>query len=167
MKKLDYDGVAEPWKVDLIITRAKFMGFRCDEIEDVQQELILDVMNFRYEIAKSNGATETTALIALIDNRLKKLVRTQARYRALVEQYRQEAQRSYEPIAGIERAIDVRNVVESLTEREREVCRALGLGFTRHNIAKILGCGWHTVNRIVCRIRQRFEECGLDAWMRD
>lgn len=158
MKKLDYDGLVEPWKVDLIIARAKCMGFRCDEIDDVQQELILDVVSFRYETAKSNGASETTALIALIDNRLKKLVRAQARYRAHVDQFRQEADRSYEPVTGDERAIDVNSVVASLAEREREVCRALGFGLTRNEIAKSLGCGWYTVDRIVGRIRQRFSE---------
>ena len=167
MKRLNYDGLVEPWKVDLIVARAKCMGFRCDEIEDAQQELILDVMKFRYETAKSNGATETTALVALIDNRLKKLVRTRARYRAHVDRFREDAELSYEPITGDERAIDVRGVVASLAEREREVCRALGFGLTKHEIAKMLGCGWHTVDRIVSHIRQRFEECGLDAWTRD
>jgi len=167
MKRLNYDGLVEPWKVDLIIARAKCMGFRCDEIEDAQQELILEVMNFRYETRKSNGATETTVLIALIDNLLKKLVRTRARYRAHLDRFREEAERSYEPMTGDERAIDVQNVVASLAERDREVCRALGFGLTKHEIAKLLGCGWHTVDRIVGRIRQRFEECGLDAWTRD
>jgi RNA polymerase sigma factor (sigma-70 family) len=167
MVKLDYDGLVEPWKVDLIIARAKRMGFRCEEIEDVQQELILDVMSFRYETAKSNGASETTALIALIDNRLKKLVRAQVRYRAHVDQFREEAERSYEPVTCDRRAIHVNSVVAALAQRERAVCRALGFGLTSNEIAKSLGCGWYTVDRIVARIRQRFEECGLDAWMRD
>jgi RNA polymerase sigma factor (sigma-70 family) len=143
------------------------MGFRCDEIEDVQQELILDVMSFRYETAKSNGATETTALIALIDNRLKKMVRAQARYRAHVDQFRQEAERSYEPLADDQRAIDVRDVVETLPPREKKVSCLLGRGYSKHEIARMLGCGWHTVDRIVGRIRERFEECGPDVWMCD
>ena len=165
--KLDYGGLVEPWKVDLIIARAKGMGFRCDEIEDVQQELILDVMRFRYEKAKSNGAAETTALIALIDNRLKKLVRARARYRTHLERFRDAAERSWEPATDEERAIDINDVVASLAERERTVCRALAFGLTRNEIARMLGCGWHTVDRIIGRIRLRFEECGLDPRMRD
>lgn len=165
MKPLDYGSLMEPWKADLIVSRAKRMGFRCDEIEDVQQEIIIDVVRFRYEAAKSNGASEATALTALIDNRLKKFVRTQARYRARLELLRHEAAPEYEQAAHDELRIDVETVVASLPEKERRVCRALGSGLSRHEIARTLGCGWHTVDRIVRRIRKRFEECGLDAWV--
>jgi RNA polymerase sigma factor (sigma-70 family) len=167
MKRLNYDGLVEPWKVDLIVRRAEGMGFRRDEIEDVQQELILDVMRFRYDAAKSNGAREATALVALIDNRLKKLVRAQARYRVRIDRFREGAERSYDPVADDERAFDVRSVVASLAERDRDVCQALGSGLTPHEIAETLGCGWHTVDRIVGRLRRRFEESGLDAWVRE
>ncbi len=162
---LNYDGLVEPWKVELIISRAKCMGFRRDEIDDVQQELILDVMNFRYDVAKSNGATETTALIALIDNRLKKLVRAQSRYRARIDQLREEAEHSYEPMTADERAIDMRDAIAALPPRERDVCRALADGCSRHEIARQLGCGWHTVDRLIRRIRDHFQKIGLDGWV--
>ena len=165
MKKLNYAGVVDPWKVDLIVKRAKCMGFRSHELEDVQQELILDVMRFRFDPARANGAKEATALVALIDNRLRNLVRSCVRYLAHRNRFGREVEEAYEPIAVLERALDVTSVVASLPERERQVCRGLGLGETRSAIASRLGLGWHTVNRIIGRIRQRFQETGLEAWV--
>jgi hypothetical protein len=34
MDRLDYDGIVDGWKVDLIVARARRMGFRRDEIDD-------------------------------------------------------------------------------------------------------------------------------------
>jgi hypothetical protein len=102
MKRLDYNGQVEPWKVDLIISRAKRMGFRCDEIEDAQQTIIFDVMCFRFNTTKSNGATETTALIALIDNRLKSLLRSKTRYQAHIDNFMREAELVHNPVFNLE-----------------------------------------------------------------
>lgn len=163
MERLDYDGVVEPWKVELIVSRAKRLGFRRHDLEDVQQELILDVMSFRYDRAKSNGATETTALTALIDNRLKKLIRSEARYRAHLEQFMKDSERANEPARDDRPAVDVWNAVQALTPRERTVCHALARGRSKHAVARMLGCGWHTVDRLVRRIREHFRELGLEG----
>lgn len=167
MERLNYDGLVESWKVDLIISRAKRLGFRCDEMEDVQQELILDLMNFRYDAEKSNGAMETTALIALIDNRLKKLRRSETRYRAHLEQLKMERKQANISAPDESWVNEVRDFVETFPMRERTVCHALSLGYSKHEIARMLNCGWHTIDRIVARIRQWFEERGFDARMRD
>lgn len=164
MDRLDYDGIVDAWKVDLIVARARRMGFRRDEIDDAQQGMILDVVSFRYDAAKSNGAQESTALQSVIDNHLKKMCRTTARYRARVDRLREE------PIPECvfpdsARVIDVRSAVATLPEREREVCRALGEGYSKQEIARLLHCGWHTVDRLVRRIREHFETLGLDAYL--
>ena len=167
MSDLNYDTMIEPWKTDLVVRRARRMGFRRDELDDVQQELALEVMAFRYDPHKSNGATERTALRALIDNQLKKLVRRRARYRTHVERSREHVASRGARVADTELAMDVRAAVASLDEEDRVVCRALGLGLTRHEIAQSLRCGWHTVDRIIERVRRRFEEYELDGWVSD
>ena len=44
MKTVSYEGLVERWKVDLISERARRMGFRPDEIPDVQQQIIMEVL---------------------------------------------------------------------------------------------------------------------------
>jgi DNA-directed RNA polymerase specialized sigma24 family protein len=161
MEGLDYDGVVEPWKADLIVARARRMGFRPDEIHDVQQQMIMDVAEFRFDAAKSNGAKESTALQSLIDNQLKKICRANARYRAHLNRLgREVADGRSSPQADIVQ--DVRAAIATLPEHEQLVGRALAEGYSRPEIARKLGCGWHTVDRIVRRIRRSFEDRGLD-----
>ena len=66
-----YRGCIEQWKVDLIVYRAKAFGFQEDEIMDIQQDLVLKLMKFKYDPQKSNDAQESTVLQTVIDNELK------------------------------------------------------------------------------------------------
>ena len=59
-------------------------------------------------------------------------------------------------------AIDVRGAVEIAPLRERMVCRALGRGYSKNDIARMLGCGWHTVDRLVHCIREHFRQLGIE-----
>ncbi|MGE4157639.1 MAG: hypothetical protein AB7F75_00915 [Planctomycetota bacterium] len=166
MERLDYDGIVEPWKVELIVTRARRMGFRWDEIPDAQQQMILDVVGFEYDAAKSNGAKESTALQALIDNHLKKFCRSNARYRAHLDRLGSTvSDGAFSP--NLHAILDVRAVVAELPEREQAVCRMLAEGCRKVDIARKLGCCWHTVASIVRRLRRLFEELGLDPGSRD
>ena len=164
METVNYDGVVERWKVDLIAARARRMGFRQDEIPDVQQQIILDVIAVRFDSERSNGAKESTALQALIDNQLKNICRASARYQTHLERLgaEQSLETDFEPE---ELAADVRETLASLSDREQDVCIALAKGESKHEIAGRLGCGWHTIDRLVRRIREHFAECGLDGYL--
>ena len=164
MEMPKYDGVIEQWKVDLITHRAKLLGFRAHELPDALQEAVLVVLEFEYDPNHANGATERTALVPIIDNRLRKMKRSATRYRAHLERLGQSAPEfSREEVDP--RVLDVASVVADLTEREQAVCRGLADGLSKAQIARELGCGWHTVERIIRRLRQRFEELGLDGWV--
>ena len=165
MRANDYGDLIEPWKVDLIVARAKRIGFRDYEIEDVQQELIFEVLDFKYETGKSNGATEATALTTVIDRRLIDLRRSEESYRARQERIVSRSSQAVDPPAQ-DLAIDVQRIIDSLPERERQVCRALSLGRSVQATAKDMGCGWHTARRMINRIRERFEEMGLNGCRR-
>ncbi|MFW6042007.1 MAG: hypothetical protein ACOC8M_03310, partial [Guyparkeria sp.] len=91
MEMPKYDGVIEQWKVDLITHRAKLQGFRPHELPDALQEAVLVVLEFEYDPNHANGATERTALVPIIDNRLRKMKRSATRYRAHVERLGQNA----------------------------------------------------------------------------
>ena len=162
MKRLDYTGVLEDWKANLIFRRAKRLGFRPDEIDDAHQAVVMDVMAFEFDEAKSNGATEATALTKLIDNLLTKIIRGKNRYRANIERYEKEAPLSYDPVPTMECGADVRSVMEALSPRDRQVCEAVGQGHPITDVAEMLGCTWHTVKRAVARVQKRFRDCDLE-----
>jgi RNA polymerase sigma factor (sigma-70 family) len=169
MRRLDYMGVIDQRKMDLIIERAKRMGFRGCDIDDVLQEVVPAILLFRFDAARSNGATESTALVSVIDNHLKEMVRAECRYRARLKRVGARTETSYDPFSDENRIIDVQDVMETLSPRERDVCNMLALGCSIHEIAKMRGCGWHTVERLIRDIRERFEEAGLceegcDLW---
>ena len=159
----NYEGFIEQWKADLIVARARRMGFRPDEISDVQQQIIFDVAAFCFDATKSK-ACEATALVGLIDNKLKQMCRTMKRYRLRLDRLREE------PIPNpdfedTQKLLDIRDAVAALSERERVVCKALSEGCSKREIAKTLHCGWHTVDRLMLRIREHFEEIGLDGYL--
>jgi RNA polymerase sigma factor (sigma-70 family) len=159
-----YDGVIEKWKVNLICTRARLMGFRGHELPDAMQEAALEVLAFRYDPDRANGATERTALTTVIDNRLRKMKRAATRYKAHVETMGQDATEfSRDEVDPC--AMDVASALADLTPREREVCQGLADGLNMTEIARQIGCGWHTVERIVKRLRGQFRDMGLAGWI--
>jgi len=159
-----YDGVLEKWKVNLILHRAKRHGFRPHEIPDVLQEAVLVVLEFEYDPNHANGATERTALTTIIDNCLRKIKRSGARYRMHLERLGQDASEYSRDEVDL-RAVDVAAAMADLSAREQAVCRGLADGMSKAQIAKQMGCGWHTVERIIRRLRQRFEQLGLEGWV--
>ena len=173
----DYGSLVETWKVDLVIGRARRKGFRKDEIEDVQQEIIPAVLAFKYDVAKANGATEATALTALIDNRLAFLQRGRARQCKHEEKYRKlygwadgelsplHVYPNHERQADL--AMDVSQSVATLTPGEQAVCAALSHDRARRRIAEDLGVSRYRLDRMINGIREQFMAMGLDAWMCD
>lgn len=167
-----YGAILEEWKNDLIIGRARRMGLRGHELLDAQQELVLHVARFRHEPARSNGASESTALTALIDRRLKTLRRAGSRYNRHLQHARERhavrGRGCSDPRSYIDEhilAVDVREAVARLDSQEQLVCQLLGQGESVAAIAAHLGCGWHTIHRIIEHIRERFMALGLDGWI--
>jgi DNA-directed RNA polymerase specialized sigma24 family protein len=159
-----YEGLLAPWKVRLIISRAKRLGFRRHDLEDVQQEVVLEVVAFRFDPAK--GASESTPLTKLIDNRLKAIRRKAARYAARITSVgdamaMEEASLFCEETVPLR--LDVMTALASMTGDEIAVCIHLIHGLSVRQIARELGRGWHSVNRIIIGIRERFRTMGLEA----
>lgn len=171
-----YTPVVESWKVELIVSRAKRLGFRRHDVEDAVQDIVLDVMGFRFEAERSNRATEATALTALVDRRLKSLLRAKCRYHGLLERAGEEllrggdnfceGQPTFDSTDQQQLALDVRDSLEQLPPLERIICLALSRGESISAIARRLGCCWQTVDRLVSCIRERFETGGLAGWIR-
>jgi len=172
----EYGQLVEQWKVDLIQQRARKKGFRAGEFADVEQVVIRAVMAFRFDPAKSNGATEATALTAVIDRQLAFIRRSEARNQRR-EKRLQARINAQADAAGLEVAdrtpkdaealsCDVREAVSKLTEDEQFVCEGLARGVSRAEIARELGITRHQMEKIVLGVRNRFREIGLEAWVR-
>jgi len=171
MYKNNYANLLSQWKVDLIKRRGLRMGFRRDEIDDLQQQIVPHLLRFTFDPAKANGASEKTALTALIDRQLKAISRAQARYRRHVEQPLQDFETDEEtPPSAIfyepsDMVLDVQLTVAALSPRERAICTALSEGRPLSEIAQLLQCDWHTVQSDIQNIRTRFENLGMQGWI--
>ena len=173
MRHNKYDGLLDRWKVRLVARRASRLGFRPHEIDDAMQELVFDVLAFRFDLAKSNGASEATALTAVIDNRLRTLRRGWRRYQKHVEALRaelgvDEARDRWPEPEEDETAllvVDGREAVALLSPKERRLCRALLAGQTLADVARQRGCDWHVPARVLAHVRRRFEALGLEGWV--
>jgi len=61
--------------------------------------------------------------------------------------------------------IDIQDAIKKLSPRDQQVCHGLARGMSRDQLAREIGCSWHTVNNSCKRIRQHFMELGLDGWI--
>lgn len=162
-----YIGIVNEEVSRLVISRARRFRVPRDRADDLQQEMMPTLAAFRYDAARSNGASLQTALIAVIDRQIKAYLRAECRYQAHVERLR-ELSFSAGPAAPpehIDLGIDVANVVATLPQREQRICSLLGDHRDVRFIARSLGCGRDTVCRSIERIRRAFSKAGLEAWI--
>jgi len=171
----EYGELVERWKVDVILDMARKKGFRPDELDDVQQEIVPAVLAFRFDSQKSNGATERTAVTALVNRRLTFIQRGRARQLKHHERYMEliglKNDKPFEEIAedvhpdAVAMAFDVREAVAGLPAQEQAVCAALSRGDNRLGIAKAMGLTRSAVECLIRHIREQFHAGGLDAWV--
>ncbi len=163
MFRNDYGGAIAQWKLDLILARARRLGFRRHDLEDVQQELVVTVLRFSFDPAKSNGATELTVLTAVIDNKLLAIRRAKLRYAKRFAELGDEELTLEDSFSteSLEQAADVQRAVVSLPPPGQGICSALAEGRSVNDIARSEGTSWHTVRRQIDGIRRRFERVGL------
>lgn len=171
--KNDYGSLVERWKVDLITARARKKGFRTDEIDDAEQEIVPAIIGFVYDPEKSNGATETTALTALIDRQLTFIQRGRARRHKHEQRYRElsgvTVGRPAELLEDDHRRyvalkMDVQATVARLSPMQQAVCAGLLHDEARRRIAKRLGISRYGLDRLIDGIRDRFKDADLDGY---
>jgi DNA-directed RNA polymerase specialized sigma24 family protein len=165
--KNDYGAVIEKWKVDLIVLRARRLGFRRQDLEDAQQQIVVALLAFTFDPQRSNGATEETAVTALIDHQLLALRRARERYASRVSGSDEDLRNDQVLAVDCDQAkhsfvaSDVETAMAGMSPAAREVCNSLADGLSLNEISRQMGVGWHTVERQVRSIRQCFEQVGI------
>lgn len=153
-----YEGVLEKWKVRLIGRRARRMGFRGCDLDDVQQQVALALLDFQFD--QSSGASEKTAVTAVIDRQLAMIRRGEGREKQRLEVAKERCEESYDMTETV-LSLDVDGAVRSLPPLDQQICRGLSLGSSISQLAATLGISWHTARAHVEAIRRHFEQLGL------
>ena len=169
----DYGDLIAGWKLDLLLARAHRLNFNRDELEDLQQELVLDILNFDYDPHNAFGATEETALTRVIDNRLISILRKKLSDAVGRQEYlRRFGADGGEPIwldveaaeeAQRDLSLDVEQILASLPPLERQACLAFAKGMSKNAVAEELGIPWREVTAIAGRLRKLFTDAGIAA----
>ena len=155
-------------KLELIRGRAIRFGLKRHDLEDAVQDVILDLLEFTPDPDKTNGASESTILIAVIDRRLMEWLRTRNRYQDMVERCgamlpSEEELLVDSSVDACDSAMDVADILTNLSEFEQRVARMLSHGHSPYSIADELGVGRRAVNAAVEVIREHLSEAGLSG----
>lgn len=159
MEKLSLDSASES-QYALTKGRAVQRGFRGDDLDDAVQQAMSEIIQFKFDPTRSNGAKESTALTAIIDRQLNKYRRGCGRHRTNLNKLKLLRTQSPDP-RDIDLQMDVRAAIAGLPPQERSICEKLAEGKSIREIAREQRCGWHTANQIVIRIRDHFNALGL------
>ena len=156
---------------------------------DVQQVIALRLAQFKFDPARADGARETTVLIAVIDRQLKTFIRDRVRQTNRIsgrfrepprrglregapsagqdeERSRSRPEEPNEPAARpepVDLRLDIAEVLDRLTPRQRAICLHLAAGRSQVETAAILNCDRQTVGREMVVIRRRFASRGVKA----
>ena len=153
-------------KLDLIRSRAVRFGIKRHDLEDAVQDVIIDLLEFTPDPDKTNGATESTVLIAVIDRRLMEWLRTQKRYQGMLERCGAMLPTGDElaydsSVEASDTMMDVASLLAELPEFEQQIGQLLADGHNATSIARKLRVKRPAVCEAMNVIRERFANAGL------
>ena len=164
----DYGNLIEKWKVELIERRARRLGFKDHEIPDLEQEIVLELLEFRF---KEGPASESTLVTRIIDLQLFKILRSRKRdlRRANYEKAPVEllTDRSYFSMSEVTRTnlrLDIEAAMAGLSPEEEKICKALRRGENQASIARTLGKSRSRICEMVQGLRARLQRWGLGGF---
>lgn len=169
---LDYNGLIEDWKLELIIDRAKRFGIPKHDWPDVQQSAVLDILKFEYDAGKNNTAKENTILTAIIDHKIISLIRKESLHQKTFEEYLERKgywntdQECFCYAVQYGFREDLQHALMQLDDQQRFVCLGLIDGLSMRKIAQKLKCRQSAIKQIIDSIRDIFEQLGVNEWLR-
>jgi DNA-binding CsgD family transcriptional regulator len=150
-----------------IASRARRMGFRGHDIEDVQQQILMVLIAFQFDPEKSNGASNRTVITAVIDRQLRCILRSRLRYANRITGSENIPSEVIDTSYGINTARHISMLEDlaiarsHLSPTAQQICDALADGQSINEIAQQLELSWHTIRKHVDAIRECFSSLGL------
>ncbi len=149
-----YDGLIDPWKMEIVSAIALRMGLRPSEIDDAQQEVAVQLLKRSYDKQKSNGASEATLVGIIARNVIQKMRRGALRYADLMERARVAEPPAIESEDPDRDLGEVWTVLDAERPECRQVAALLAQGLDLNGIARQLGWKWDRVERVVVELRR-------------
>ena len=140
-----YKGLIEDWMFELIRNRAYRWKVNKNNIEDVMQECVMELINFKFDEEKSSGSRLKTVYTTIIDRKIFSTLRSDINYRRHSEAFQKQFKEDCDEGVCF-KEIDLADSLENLTDREKEVCNLVVQGYSKNQIAEILGHSWATVD---------------------
>ncbi|MFO0915328.1 MAG: hypothetical protein U0795_20365 [Pirellulales bacterium] len=160
MRGNSYEGVLETWKLKVIRQRARRMGMNGNDLDDALQQVVMVLMHFRFDAERADGASERTAVTAVIDRQLKMMRRRETRAHQRVESLQEGYVDSYEDRQP-ELSVDVRGILEALPALDQKICDCVAAGMSIRQMSEMFGMSWHSMEARIESIRNCFERRGL------
>lgn len=155
--KNPYEGLLETEHFKLIAGRARKLGFRGQDADEVIQLTVIRLSR--------TDARDDAILLSATDESAADVRRRESRHQGRVDRLGQLA--ISETVDSCDSAtaaaLDLGAVVGMLPPRDRAVCDFLGRGLTTREIADRVGVSIRSVQLAMRRIQRHFEESGVDG----
>lgn len=161
----NYAGIVEPRKVAVVLARAKKLGLPEHLFEDITQRMSLDVLEFKYDSKKSNGASEITAIAAVAKHKVIDMLRRMEFEKVFWERQTQTVVLERDEIKPLQMKMDILSAFTVLPPVEQEICLKLAAGQTINSITHAQGWKWEKTHQVVLGIRKRFTDLGLRDYL--
>ncbi len=163
----NYDGVIEPRTVATILAKAKRLGLPEHMREDVVQQIAIDIVRFKHDPEKSNGASEMTVVAAITKHKILDIIRRMEFEKHFLYRKSKSVVLEYSEINQLQIKMDIISALNALPQIEREICINLATGQTINRISCAIGWKWEKTQQVVLSIRKRLTDMGLWDYLGD
>ena len=184
----EYQGLFSDWEVAVAKSlvnsfQTKWTCLGYEDFDDLLQECLIAWYYAREHHDSKRGASKKTFMARIIRNKLMDLIRTKESGKredisltisldeplndddcsTLIERIIPSS-REHPP--SIHLQLDLKNVIQNLTERQKMLCHLLGDGLTVQEAAQVLGRSRSVIYEDVKDIREAFVKHGLENYLK-
>ncbi len=131
------------------------------DLDDIRQSVFLKILLCRVRVAQMGKEEHDTFIDKCVERYAKRRKRYRLRNRSLEDELtptvNEIRQGEIGELGYVAIRIDVSDILQSLTERQRDICRHLMDDKSPRRIQKILKCSQSTMTEEMTGLRQRFE----------